>query len=255
MNEEKELTENTSLPPRKKGLMRLFELLDRDSGKFFKAGILALLSAIPFFLTIAFALATSAPGLLLACFPTGLLAAPQLAGAADTIMRSMRDEVGWWWWDTYKKAWKQNLRASLIPGGFFGLVLGLNIYLLYFITQLENPTQEFWMLFVGLLVLTAVTQFYLPMLVCVELPGIALLRNCFVLFFCHPIKALLSALLQLIYYGVMLIWFPLTLVILAITSVWFPMLLSGVILYPALDKHMNLTAVYDKLQQDHWGGQ
>lgn len=76
MNEEKELTENTSLPPRKKGLMRLFELLDRDSGKFFKAGILAILSLIPFFLTIAFALATGAPGLLLACIPTGLLAAP-----------------------------------------------------------------------------------------------------------------------------------------------------------------------------------
>lgn len=255
MNEEKELTENTSLPPQKKGLMRLFELLDRDSGKFFKAGILAILSLIPFFLTIAFALATGAPGLLLACIPTGLLAAPQLAGTADTIMRSMRDEVGWWWWDTYKKAWKRNLRASLIPGGLFGLVLGLNIYLLYFITQLENPAREFWMLFVGLLILTAVTQFYLPMLVCMELPGRLLLRNCFVLFFCHPIKSLLAALIQLIYYGVMLIWFPLTGVILAITSVWFPMLLSGVILYPALDKHMNLTAVYDKLQQDHWGGQ
>ena len=39
MNEEKELMEKEALPPRKKGLLRLFELLDRDSGKFFKAGI------------------------------------------------------------------------------------------------------------------------------------------------------------------------------------------------------------------------
>ena len=31
MNEEKELMEKESLPPRKKGLLRLFELLDRDS--------------------------------------------------------------------------------------------------------------------------------------------------------------------------------------------------------------------------------
>ena len=52
----------------------------------------------------------------------------------------------------------------------------------------------------------------------------------------------------------MLIWFPLTGVILAITSVWLPMLIAYVMIYPALDKHMNLTAVYDKLQQDQWGG-
>lgn len=254
MSEEKERMENSTQPPRKKGLLRMLELLDRDGGKFFKAGILAILSMIPFFLTVVFALATGAPGLLLGCIPTGMLAAPQIAGAADTVMRSIRDQVGWWFWDSYKMAWKRNLRPSLLPGGIFGLILGTNLYLLYFITQLENPTQEFWMLFIGLLVLTAVTQYYLPMLVCLELSGKDLLQNCFVLFFCHPIKSLLAALIQLIYYGLMLIWFPLTGVILAITSVWLPMLIADVMISPALDKHMNLTAIYDKLQQDQWGG-
>ena len=249
----KELTENSAPQERKKGLMRMIELLDRDSGKFFKAGVLALVGLIPFFITLAFALATGAPGLLLASIPTGMLAAPQIAGAADTVMRSLRDEVGWWWWDTYKKSWKRNLRASLIPGAIFGPILGLNLYLLYFLTQLENPVQEFWMLFVGLLVLTAITQYYLPMLVCVELPGRALLQNCFVLFFSHPIRSLLAALIQMIYYGLILIWFPLTGVILVITSLWFPMLAAYVIIYPGLDQQMNLTAIYEKLQQEQWG--
>lgn len=253
MNEEKEISEHNALPPRKKGLLRMIELLDRDGSKFFKAGALAILSMVPFFLVIAFALATGAPGLLLGCIPAGMLAAPQLAGAADTVMRSLRDEVGWWWWDTYKRAWKRNLRASLAPGAILGPVVGLYIYLLYFITGLENPVQEFWLLLIGLLVFTAVTQYYLPMLVCLELPGRALLQNCFVLFFCHPIKSLLAALLQLIYYGVMLMWFPLTGVILVITSVWLPMLIADVLICPALDKHLNLTAIYDKLQQDQWG--
>lgn len=54
-----------------------------------------------------FALATGAPGLLLASIPTGMLAAPGVAGAADIVMRSIRDEIGWWWWDTYKKTWKR----------------------------------------------------------------------------------------------------------------------------------------------------
>lgn len=64
----------------------------------------------------------------------------------------------------------------------------------------------------------------------------------------------LAALLQLIYYGVMLIWFPLTAVILVLTSLWLPMLMADVLLYPALDQHFNLTAVYEKLQRDQWGG-
>lgn len=250
----KEISENAAPQERKKGILRMIELLDRDSGKFFKAGALSLAALLPFFITVAFALATGAPGLLLGCIPTGMLAAPAVAALADTVMRSLRDEVGWWFWDTYKKAWKQNARSSLLPGAVFGPVVGLYLYLLYFISQLADPTREFWLLFVGLLVITGVTQFYLPMLVCMELPGRVLLRNCFVLFFCHPIKSLLAALLQLIYYGVMLIWFPLTAVILVLTSLWLPMLMADVLLYPALDQHFNLTAVYEKLQRDQWGG-
>ena len=253
-NERNELSENTAAPQeRKKGLMRMIELLDRDSGKFFKSGVLALLGLIPFFLTVLFAVANNAPIFLLACIPTGMLAAPQIAGAADTVMRSQRDEVGWWWWDTYKKAWKRNARESILPGGILGLIIGAYIYLLYYITMLENPTREFLMLFAAMLVLAGITQYYLPMMVCVKLPGWALLRNCFVLFFCHPVKSLLAALLQLIYYGIILIWFPLTLVILVLTSVWLPMLIAYVMIYPALDKHMDLTAIYEKLQQEQWG--
>ena len=250
---EKELPEKDVPLERKKGIMRMIELLDRDSGKFFKAGVLALLGLVPYFVTVAFALATGAPGLLLACVPTGLLAAPGIAGAADTVMRSLRDEVGWWWWDTYKKAWKRNARSVLLPGAVFGTVVGLGIYLLYFITLLENPVPEFWMLFVAILVAVSITQFYLPMLVCMELPGGALLRNCFVLFFSHPIKSLLAGLVQIIYYGVILIWFPLTGVILVLTSVWLPMLIAYVILYPALDKDFGLTGLYEQLQREQWG--
>lgn len=241
-------------PERKKGLMRMMELLDRDGSKFFRSGVLALLGAIPFFISVIFALAWNSPTLLLLCVPTGMLAAPQIAGAADTVMRSLRDEIGWWWWDTYKKAWKRNAAACVLPGGVFGLLIGLNIYLLYFISLLADPTREFYMLFAAMLVGLSITQFYLPMLVCMELPFGALLRNCFVLFFSHPVKSLLASLLQLCYYGVMLIWFPLTGVILVITSVWLPMLISYVILYPALDQHFGLTQVYEKLQRDQWGG-
>ena len=63
-----------------------------------------------------------------------------------------------------------------------------------------------------------------------------------------------AAFFQLVYYGIMLIWFPLTTVLLVLTSVWLPMLMAYVTIYPALDQHFQLTLVYEKLQQEQWGG-
>lgn len=253
--ERKLYPDNPTEQPPKKGLMRVFELIDRDGGKFFKAGILALLGLLPLYLAALIAVANASPVLLLLCIPTGMLAAPQIVAAADTVMRSMRDEVGWWFWDTYKSVWKRSRSASMLPGAIGGLLVGLQLYCVYFLTTLENPAAEFYMLLAAMAIGLGVLQFYLPMMVCVELPFAALFRNCFVLFLCHPIKSILASLVQLIYWGIMLIWFPLTLVILAITSVWLPMLLSYSILYRSLDQHMDLTESYRQLQKQQWGGE
>lgn len=239
-------------PPEKKGLLRVMELLDRDGTKYFKAGLWALLGLIPFALAVLLTITSGGLILLLLCVPAGMLAMPQLTAAADTVMRSMRNEVGWWWWDTYKDVWKRNFRASLLPGALGGLLVGLQIVCFYFLTQVENPGADFWLVLAATVVSTALTQFYLPMLVCMDLPFGALMRNCFVLLLSHPIRALLAAAVQVAYWGAILVWFPLTLVILSMTSVWLPMLLAYSILYPALDKHMDLTAVYKKIQKEHW---
>lgn len=250
-----EITETRQPRPeeKKKGLMRMFELLDRDGGKFFKSGVLVFVSAIPFAVAVLAAVVTGSPLLLLACIPCGMLAAPQICGAADTVMRSQRDEVGWWWWDTYKKAWKRNAKAALLPGAVFGFLAGAQIWSLYLVAVMENPIRDFWFLAAAMLLELSILSYYLPMLVCMELPFPALLRNCFVLFFSHPVKSLLAGLLQLVYYILILVWFPLTSVIFFATSVWLPMLMSCVVLYPALDKHFGLTAAYEKIQQEQWG--
>lgn len=240
---------------KKKGLLRLFELLDRDGGKFFKSGLLAVVSMVPFIYFMTMAVAGEKPLMLLGCALGGLLAAPQICGAADTVMRSMRDEIGWWWWETYRKAWLRNVKATLLPGAAAGLLIGLELYSLYVIALLPDPVKDFWMLFAAVLVELAICGYYLPMLVCMDIPAPALIRNCFALFFCHPIKSLLSALVQIIYYIIVLIWFPLTSVLLVLTSVWLPMLISFQILYSALDKHFGLTELYENLQKAKWEGE
>ena len=87
--------------PRKKGAARFFEILGRDFSTIWLAGILALVSSLPFALGLWFAVEThSLIPLLAAGILGGMLAAPQIVGLNDTILRALRDEPGYWW-ETY----------------------------------------------------------------------------------------------------------------------------------------------------------
>ena len=115
--------------PRKRGLSRLIEILGRDMGSFFKAGMLAFASCIEW--NAGEVLEVLCHGQLvkiLALSVGAALAGPQLTALADTILRSLRDEPGFWW-QTYRRAWKRNAKASLVPGAIFGLLFGSEIFL------------------------------------------------------------------------------------------------------------------------------
>ena len=109
--------------PRKKGAARFFEILGRDFSTIWMAGLLALISSLPFALLLWLAVSThSLIPMLAAGILGGMIAAPQIVGLNDTILRSLRDEPGFWW-ATYRRAWKRNVKASLLPGAVCGLLL------------------------------------------------------------------------------------------------------------------------------------
>ena len=114
--------------PRKKGAARYFEVLARDFSTFWMAGLLAMISSLPFALGLWFAVTThSLIPMLLAGILGGMLAAPQIVGLNDTVLRALRDEPGYWW-VTYRRAWKRNAKAALLPGAICGLLLAMEIF-------------------------------------------------------------------------------------------------------------------------------
>ena len=83
--------------PRKTGLARIVEVLSRDFFSFWKASLLLLLSCIPLVLGVHITLLNSnAVLMLLASALGGMIAGPQLCGIADTILRSLREEAGFY---------------------------------------------------------------------------------------------------------------------------------------------------------------
>lgn len=251
---EKNRTEEREVPPaEKKGLLRVFELIDRDGGKFFKAGILAFLGLLPFIACMMAAVTFRSPLLIVLCIPAGMIAAPQIVCVADTVLRSMRNETGWWFAQTYKKVWKRSLRPSLLPGAVTGLIAGIQIWSVYYIAGSAEPKGDLILLCSATILALAVTGYYLPMMCCMELPIPALLRNSVTLFLFHPLKSLFSALIRFAYAALILIWFPLTGILLAVFSLWLPMCCTYPLLYPVLDEQFGLQKAYDELKKEKWG--
>ena len=247
------IEEREVLPAEKKGLLRVFELIDRDGGKFFKAGILAFLGLVPFIACMMAAVTLPNPLLLILCIPAGMIAAPQIVCVADTVLRSMRNETGWWFAQTYKKVWKRSLRPSLLPGAVTGLIAGIQIWSVYYIAGSAEPKGDLILLCSATILALAVTGYYLPMMCCMELANPALLRNSLTLFLFHPLKSLFSALIRFAYAALILIWFPLTGILLAVFSLWLPMVCTYPVLYPVLDEQFGLQKAYDELKREKWG--
>ena len=206
--------------PRKKGPARFFEILGRDLMSFYLAGLLALVSALPFVFGVWFAVDThSLVPLLLAGVLGGMIAAPQLCGLLDTILRSLRDEPGFWW-ATYRRAWKRNVRASLLPGAICGLLLAMQIFTVFHYDVSAGVVPG--------------------ALLAVGLPFAGLVKNSLFLFLGYLPRAALGVVWQFVYWIIILLLWPISGFAMVLTGLWLPAVLTMQAIYPVLNKAFDL---------------
>lgn len=238
--------------PRKKGAARFAEVLGRDMLSFWCAGMLALLSALPFALGLILSLLTHAVlPMLLAGVLGGMIAAPQLAGLQDTILRSLRDEPGYWW-ATYRRAWKRNLKGSLLPGAVCGLILAMQIFAAWHLGAGQGSLLA--VLVIGLVLLGGLAQYLFAQVALLDLPFASLLKNAVLLFFGYLPRTLLGVLWQGVYWGLLAGFFPFSAPVLLVTGFWLPALLSLMAIYPPLEKSFHIEETIRKMREDELNG-
>ena len=197
--------------PRKKGAARYFEVLTRDFSTFWMAGLLAMISSLPFALGLWFAVTT----------------------------HSLIDEAGYWW-VTYRRAWKRNAKAALLPGAICGLLLAMEIF-----TAFHTETGSVAVMvaiFVALILLAGIAQYLYAQVALVDLPFSSLLKNSLMLFLGYLPRSALGILWQGLYWAAIALFWPLSGAVLILTSLWFPCSLSLLAIYPALNKSFDLEA-------------
>ena len=106
---------------RKKGLVRILEIVVRDFWQLLGSGLIATAAALPYGLCIMLFLRSNALGpLILSCAVTGALASVFGMNLLDTILRCLRDEAGFWSFQ-YKKALKKRRNGECqVPTGLPG---------------------------------------------------------------------------------------------------------------------------------------
>lgn len=219
--------------PRKTGFARMTEVIGRDFLDFYKAGFLALAGAIPFVAGVIFAVRTSSflPLVLSGLFG-GMIAAPEVVGLFDTILRSLRDEPGWWW-GTYKRAWKQNAAASLLPGALFGLLLAVQIFAL---CLLSDDISRVLLLVLGVLFTLGLVVYVFAQLTLMNLPFGGMLRNAVLLLIGNLLDSGIFLLELAAYIAVIWYLYPVSAVLLLLGGIWFPILTILLKIYPILDE-------------------
>lgn len=226
--------------PRKTGILRLWELLSRDFWDLFRAGFLALLGCVPFLVGLLYSLSTHsmiyapAAGLL-----GGAIAGPQLCGLADTVLRGLRDEPGFWW-HTYRRVWKRSVRASLLPGGLGGALLALQFFCLFHAGALGLDTLTGAALAAGILLVLAVSLYLWPQLALMELSFGQLLKNSALLFVGQLPRSLGALAILAGYLDLAARYFSMAVTLLPFTNLWLPVLPALFLIYPGINNNFQI---------------
>ena len=212
--------------PRKTGVGRFFELLGRDMNGMFLANLLACLGFLPVICLVYIGfLMNNLPVMLVSAAVGGILAGPTLAGVYDTVLRALRDEPGYWW-TTYRRAFRQNFKASILPGILYCVVVTVQIFMVYFCFQMlaqgVNVGTGVWVAtFLNLVIFHMMFAYMWPQVVLLEQPLRQTLANsvrCMLAFLPH---ALAAAIVQVVFWGVVILCMPLGLLLMVVFGFWF----------------------------------
>lgn len=221
---------------RKTGLLRFFELLDRNGWMLLWTGFLTLLALLPFLGSVALAWQNrSLLVLLVGGVLGGGIAAPFLCGLIDVLLCSLRDQSHFLW-QRYRTSIRRNWKASLPFGVLYGIVFAVQVFTLLYLPYSDSGLGLLLCQVISIIVSTSLLLHSIPQLVLMKLSATAILKNSVLMSIRYFPKTLLAVVIQLIYWGTAVLFFPITSIVILFTSLWLPALLGLTVLYPSLDE-------------------
>lgn len=235
------------VPEPKGGLRKFAQIMSRDTFALLGAGFLAGATALVYIISMFLAVASHGMIYMLVGGPVGgVIFMPQLVGLCDTVMRAMRNEHPGDWWQSYRRAWKRNLKPSLIFGLIAGTLFGFQLFMM---THAGSDGNDMFLriaMYAGIFVATAIAKWTVLQIAVVDLPLGRLLLNSIVLSSNHPIRTFILTALEIVYWLFIVVAYPFSLLFYVLFNFWLTMLITVLTLY----KPMNETFGIEKAVEE-----
>ena len=219
------------------GFPRYTEVLERNMKKFLFTNLLTLIGFLPFGIGVAIAILSSSILVLIpSCIIGGVFAGPALSCMYDSVMRGLRDAPGKCW-ENYKHAWKQNWRQSIFPGILFCFMLGIYIFMaMLFWWSARFPGWGTLALYVfSLLLFTMFFSICWPQIVLFKQPFRQCSRNCLLFIIRFFPKTAGIALIQILYWTIMVLFLPWSAMLMPLIGFWFVLYTVNFLIYDTLN--------------------
>lgn len=219
------------------GFPRYTEILERSIKNFLFTNLLTLVGFLPFGIGVGLAILSSSVLILIpACVIGGLFAGPALSCMYDAVMRGLRDASGKCLAD-YRRAWKQNWQQSLLPGILFCLMLGFYIFMaMLFWWSVRFPGWGTILLYLfSLLLFTMFFSICWPQITLFDQSFRQCARNSLLFILQFLPKILGIALLQLLYWAVIILLLPWSAFLMPLIGIWFILYTSNFLFYDTLN--------------------
>lgn len=138
---------------------------------------------------------------------------------------------------------RQNARAALLPGAVTGLFLAAAAFagMMLFFWSTVRPTAVMVLVYLfSCLVFLVVSTLYWPQLVLFDQRPMVRLRNALLFTVQNFWATLGTSLLQLVWWGLMVLFAPWTLLLLPFVGTWFDLFVALFLLYDRLDKAFSI---------------
>lgn len=225
------------------GIDRYQDVLGRNWKRFVLSGLCTLAGFLPFAAGVAYAMLSSSVLVLLpAGLAGGAIAGPFLAGLYDTILRALRDAPGSWA-QNYRKALKQNWRGALLPGALTGLFLAAAAFagmMLFAWAKVWPSVGTICIYLFSWLLFFSISTLYWPQFVLFEQGNAIRLRNVLLFVLTYFLPVLGTGVLQLVFWLLMVLFAPWTLLLLPVAAIWFILFEVLFLLYDDLEKAFRL---------------
>lgn len=228
--------------PPKRGFFRFWEILVRDLGSLVQLNLLYQGCLLPSQALLICALLFS--GMFWPLFLLSILAAFPL-GAAKTatsfcITKMLRDDPGFLWHD-FKKAFKENLKQTMLVGMVHHGVTAAQIVIL--IQQLFGGAEALTLavLLVSALVFHMVMPYYYVQAAYIQLGNGPMLKNALLLSFSKLPRSLVYALLQIVAAVAAVLLVPASVIVVIIIAYSLVMLVGLMLIWPPVDQTFHIT--------------